>query len=70
MCIRDRPTGLVDHEARSRITTDLGHRLAVDAGAGSGKTTSLVGRIVSLVSNDRLPMASIAAITFLSLIHI
>lgn len=58
------PTGLVDHEARSRITTDLGHRLAVDAGAGSGKTTSLVGRIVSLVSNDRLPMASIAAITF------
>jgi ATP-dependent helicase/nuclease subunit A len=55
---------LVDHEARRRIATDLTSRLAVDAGAGSGKTTALVKRIVSLVSEHGMPMSSIAAITF------
>jgi ATP-dependent helicase/nuclease subunit A len=58
------PAGLLDDEARWRIATDLRRRLAVDAGAGSGKTTWLVERIVSLVSDERVPMASIAAITF------
>ena len=58
------PKSLVDQAARHRIATDLASRLAVDAGAGSGKTTSLVGRIISLVSNRQIPMASIAAITF------
>ena len=55
---------LVDQAARHRIATDLAGRLAVDAGAGSGKTTSLVERIISLVSDKQIPMASIAAITF------
>ena len=55
---------LVDADARRRIKNDLSARLAVDAGAGSGKTTSLVDRIVSLVSDGRLAMGSIAAITF------
>jgi ATP-dependent helicase/nuclease subunit A len=55
---------LHDDAARAQIASALTKRLAVDAGAGSGKTTSLVERIVSLVSTERLPMASIAAITF------
>jgi ATP-dependent helicase/nuclease subunit A len=58
------PSELVDRDARRRIEKDLSARLAVDAGAGSGKTTSLVDRIVSLVSDGGLPMGSIAAITF------
>jgi ATP-dependent exoDNAse (exonuclease V) beta subunit len=58
------PKDLVDEEIRRRIAEDLGTRMAVDAGAGSGKTTALIERIVSLVSNARLSMGSIAAITF------
>jgi ATP-dependent exoDNAse (exonuclease V) beta subunit len=58
------PSELVDNDARATIATDLRSRLAVDAGAGSGKTTWLVKRIVSLVSEQGLPMSSIAAITF------
>ncbi len=55
---------LVDERARFKITTDVGSRLAVNAAAGSGKTTALVDRIVRLVSARRTSMASIAAITF------
>lgn len=55
---------VVDAPARLRIGTELGRRLAVDAGAGSGKTTSLIDRIVSLVTEGGVPMGSIAAITF------
>lgn len=58
------PPGLVDEEVRRRIAADLETKLAVDAGAGSGKTTALIERIVSLVSGDRLSIGSIAAITF------
>ncbi len=58
------PRDLVDADARRRIKSDLSARLAVDAGAGSGKTTSLVDRIVSVLSDGRLAMGSIAAITF------
>ncbi|MGH9047922.1 MAG: UvrD-helicase domain-containing protein, partial [Acidimicrobiales bacterium] len=55
---------IVDGAARSRIAHDLTSRLAVDAGAGSGKTSSLVERIVTLVLEKQVPMASVAAITF------
>ena len=39
-----------DAAARERIATDLGTTLFVEAGAGSGKTTALVGRVVALVT--------------------
>ena len=43
-----------DHAARDTILSDLGSTLFVEAGAGTGKTTALVGRIVQLVeSGDR-----------------
>jgi len=58
------PQQLVDDAARTQIATDLGSRLFVDAGAGSGKTTALVERIVSLVCEEGLAISSIAAITF------
>jgi ATP-dependent helicase/nuclease subunit A len=56
--------GLLDRAARERITTDTASTLFVDAGAGSGKTTALVGRILRLVTYDRLPLSAIAAVTF------
>ncbi|MGH9045044.1 MAG: UvrD-helicase domain-containing protein [Acidimicrobiales bacterium] len=55
---------LSDVDVRELICTDLATRLAVAAGAGSGKTTALVGRIVSLVVNSRVDLSTIAAITF------
>jgi ATP-dependent exoDNAse (exonuclease V) beta subunit len=58
------PTDLVDEGVRSRIASDLTSRLIVDAAAGSGKTTLVIERIVSLVAVEGLPMSSIAAITF------
>jgi len=42
----------------------LGETLFVEAGAGSGKTTLLVTRIVNLVLETGVSLASIAAITF------
>jgi ATP-dependent helicase/nuclease subunit A len=59
--IEDPPT---DALARRDISGNLGETLFVEAGAGSGKTSELVGRIVSLVRAGKAEMRSIAAITF------
>ncbi len=55
---------LVDHDDRRIITRGLDRSLFVEAGAGSGKTSSLVERIVNLVDVDGVPITRIAAITF------
>ncbi len=52
-----------DEAARVRIRTDLVTTLFVEAGAGAGKTSSLVARIVNLVRAG-VPITAIAAITF------
>jgi len=52
-----------DQAARDRIETDLGSTLFVEAGAGTGKTSALVNRIVALVTSG-VAMEHIAAITF------
>lgn len=54
----------VDAPARERIKTDTASTLFISAGAGSGKTTALVGRISTLVIDDDIPMSQIAAVTF------
>ncbi|MGH9303104.1 MAG: UvrD-helicase domain-containing protein [Acidimicrobiales bacterium] len=53
-----------DEEARGRIRTDLGSTLFVDAGAGAGKTSELVGRALALVTSGEVELCHIAAITF------
>lgn len=55
---------LDDQSARERIRTDLETTLLVEAGAGSGKTTSLVGRMLSLIETGAARAEQIAAITF------
>ena len=50
--------------ARQRIRHQLDQTLFVEAGAGTGKTSALVGRIVELVATGTAPMHAIAAITF------
>jgi ATP-dependent helicase/nuclease subunit A len=53
-----------DQGARLRITTDLDTTLFVSAGAGSGKTSALVDRVVALVTSGRCELRALAAITF------
>jgi ATP-dependent helicase/nuclease subunit A len=52
-----------DQAARDRIRTETAATLFVEAGAGAGKTSALVGRVVTLV-DEGVPIESIAAITF------
>jgi ATP-dependent helicase/nuclease subunit A len=53
-----------DQAARDQIRHDLDRTLFVEAGAGSGKTSSLVGRVVALVASGSVELRAIAAITF------
>uniref|UniRef100_UPI003D8A9B9A UvrD-helicase domain-containing protein n=1 Tax=Gordonia sp. B7-2 TaxID=3420932 RepID=UPI003D8A9B9A len=55
---------LADQAARDRITTETATTLFVEAGAGSGKTHSLVNRICQLVLHDGVELDAITAITF------
>ncbi|MEQ9103813.1 MAG: UvrD-helicase domain-containing protein [Rhodothermales bacterium] len=52
-----------DHSDRRMITEDLASNMIVRAGAGSGKTTALISRIVALLESGVTP-SSIVAITF------
>ena len=56
-----------DQSARDAISSRLDDNLFVEAGAGTGKTTALVGRMVALVLNGQMPVESIVAITFTEL---
>lgn len=53
----------MDLNARKEIIENLNTNLFVEAGAGSGKTTMLVERMVALVESG-VPVSEIAAITF------
>ena len=59
---------LVDSSARERIANDLGSTLVVEAAAGTGKTTALVERILSLLRTGTATLASgkgdLVAVTF------
>ncbi len=56
---------LPDQAARDAILTDLDHNLVVEAAAGTGKTTCLVGRLVNLSKAGALAGTSrLAAVTF------
>ena len=54
-----------DHVQRERIRTSQRETLFVEAGAGTGKTTSLVARVVHMVATGHLDkIGDLAAITF------
>jgi ATP-dependent helicase/nuclease subunit A len=57
------PPAPPDAAARARIGSDLDATLFVEAGAGAGKTTALVGRVLELLRRG-VPITAIAAITF------
>ena len=53
-----------DQIQRLRILEDLDTTLLVEAAAGTGKTTSLVGRMIALLRTGRCEVESLAAVTF------
>jgi len=55
---------LDDHAARERIRTSLGESLLVEASAGTGKTTELIARIVSVLASGATTIDRIVAVTF------
>ena len=55
---------LVDAEARDRIARDLDATLVVEAAAGTGKTTALVGRVLALLESGRASLAGMVCVTF------
>ena len=55
---------LADQAARDRIRNDLDTTLVVEAAAGTGKTTELVGRIVAGIKSGRVRLNQIVAVTF------
>jgi len=53
-----------DLEARELIATALDTTLIVEAAAGTGKTTALVGRIVRIIAEGKADVGGIVAVTF------
>ena len=51
-------------ENRQAISSELDQTLIVEAAAGTGKTTELVGRIVALIEHQRATIGQIVAVTF------
>ncbi len=54
---------LPDGAARARIQRELGRNMLVEAGAGAGKTTEMVNRMIALVLSGA-PVMQVAAVTF------
>src|SRR3712207_5413696 len=54
----------VDAAARARLVEELDRTFFVEAGAGTGKTTTLVKRIVNLLATGRVEIDRLAAMTF------
>src|SRR5215217_1131689 len=55
---------LVDDDARQQIANDLDTTLVVEAAAGTGKTTALVERILSLLRTGKATLRTLVAVTF------
>ena len=60
----DGPRQTSDADARRAIATALDDTLIVEAAAGTGKTTELVGRIVRIIAEGRAEVGQIVAVTF------
>jgi ATP-dependent exoDNAse (exonuclease V) beta subunit len=55
---------MADGEARRRIAEELDRTFVVEAAAGTGKTTALIGRMIGLLRTGRARLEEIVAVTF------
>ena len=53
-----------DRDARDIIADALDDTIVVEAAAGTGKTTALVGRIVRILGRGRARVDNVVAVTF------
>ena len=53
-----------DQDQRDMIRERLDSTILVEAAAGTGKTTSMMGRMVALIANGRCAVDKMAAVTF------
>jgi ATP-dependent helicase/nuclease subunit A len=53
-----------DQAERDRIANELDRNLLVEAAAGTGKTTSLVARMLNLIKEDKCTIDRLAAVTY------
>ena len=53
-----------DQNNRDKIATELGKSFFVEAGAGSGKTRSLIDRMVALIRSGEADIEKVSAVTF------
>ncbi len=60
----DHGQSLADQQARDEISKNFAQNMLVEAGAGSGKTTSLTERMVEAVAQGYVKVEHMAAITF------
>ncbi|MHC5077886.1 MAG: UvrD-helicase domain-containing protein [Planctomycetota bacterium] len=58
------PGALPDQEQRDQILHALNRNLLVEAAAGTGKTTSMVARMVALLRKGKCSIRSLVAVTF------
>jgi len=60
-----KPThALPDQDQRDAILTELDRNILVEAAAGTGKTTSMVGRMTALIAEGKCQVGTLAAVTF------
>jgi ATP-dependent exoDNAse (exonuclease V) beta subunit len=55
---------IVDERARTAIASALDETLVVEAAAGTGKTTALVGRMLAVLAQGRARISELVAVTF------
>ncbi len=55
---------LADQQARDQIRSELDKTILVEAAAGTGKTTELVRRIISVLAEGRTSVDHVVAVTF------
>ena len=55
---------LPDSAVREGILTRLDTTLLVEASAGTGKTTNMVGRMIALIEHGKCDVSRLAAVTF------
>jgi ATP-dependent exoDNAse (exonuclease V) beta subunit len=64
MTLRSASTALADADQRDLIEKALDVNLLVEAAAGTGKTTALVGRVVAALASGHTELDRIVAVTF------
>jgi ATP-dependent helicase/nuclease subunit A len=62
---RGKPPQAPDQEERARIVSELDRNMLVEAAAGTGKTTSMLARMIALIATGRCEaVRTLAAVTF------